>query len=874
MASFLKRFFYGCEAQILRFPWTIVLLTIALTGLSLAYSIKHLSIDTNTSNMLSPDLPFQKNRKRIEQAFPLDSGSLILVVDALTPEETSQAAIKLADILKQQGDRFEAVFIPTENDFFRQQALLYLDQADLDDLAKKLTDAQPFIGHLAQNYHLGGLFEIIGKALNEHDQDLPMDMNPLLLAVDNTLASQLAGNTRYLSWQNLLADNKLNTDSNRSIVIAKPKLHFDNILAAEGAQTAARAAAQAVMKANTSVRVRITGEVALEHEELESVGLNAIWSSLASLLLVCLALWAGLRSVKLMLVTLVILIFGLVLTAGFAAISVGHLNIISIAFACLYIGLGVDYAIHVCLHYREARVLGMVNAAAIGFSLRDVSFSLFLCALTTLFGFVAFIPTDYAGVSELGIISGGGMIIGLLISLVTLPAFLRLFPVKDPKPIKSRLVPSWVNTFPFKYSKAIRIVSILLGLLSCFILTKLTFDSNPINMRDPKSESVSTIRELLASKTDSPFSLTGLATSLEDAKQKAAKFQKLSSVHDVITLSSFVAEDQEAKLVTLEDLNLVLGGQLQNFSSVLDETDRKQALLTFNQELKKAISENTPNAPMATLKQLQQRVDAFLVKAESQPNPNDSYVQLEKNILGLLPFTLDRLRTSLTATEYGIEDIPDYIRIHWQSKDNLYKILITPEKDHNQLENLKEFVRQVQSVDDTVSGLPVADQASGDAVVKAFIEAFSGSFVGIVVLLLIMFRSIKKTLLVVLPLLLAAALTGATNVLLDNPFNFANIIALPLLLGMGVDSGIHVLQRHLSESCSDHELLQSSTARGVVFSSLTTLCSFTSLAFTSHKGTSSMGLLLTIGISLTLLCALIVLPAFSKGMNETKNSRI
>ena len=412
METRLKRFFYKCEAQILRFPWTIVLLTIVLTGLSLDYSIKHLSIDTNTAEMLSPDLPFQKNRKRIEQAFPLDSGSLILVVDALTPEETSQTAIKLMDILKRQGDRFEAVFIPTENDFFRQYALLYLDQADFDDLAKKLTDAQPFIGHLAQNYHLGGLLEIIGKALNEHEQDLPMDMNPLLLAVDSTLASQLAGNKRYLSWQNLLASNKLNTESNRSIVIAKPKLHFDKILAADAAQSAARTAAQDVMKANPTIRVRITGEIALEHEELESVGLNAIWSSLASLLLVCLALWAGLRSIKLMLITLVILILGLVLTAGFAAVSVGHLNIISIAFACLYIGLGVDYAIHVCLHYREARVLGMVNAAAISFSLRDVSFSLFLCALTTLFGFIAFIPTDYAGVSELGIISGGGMIIG------------------------------------------------------------------------------------------------------------------------------------------------------------------------------------------------------------------------------------------------------------------------------------------------------------------------------------------------------------------------------------------------------------------------------------------------------------------------------
>jgi hopanoid biosynthesis associated RND transporter like protein HpnN len=457
---------------------------------------------------------------------------------------------------------------------------------------------------------------------------------------------------------------------------------------------------------------------------------------------------------------------------------------------------------------------------------------------------------------------------------VTLPALFRIFPVKNPKPIRSGLVPDWVTIFPFRYAKSIRVVSLLLGLASCFVLTKLTFDSNPINMRDPNSESVSTIRELLASKTESPFALTGLAGSLEEANQKAEKFKKLSSVHEVITLSSFVAENQEDKLYTLEDLNLILGGQLKNFNNVLVETDRKQALLKFNDELKKAINEQTPNAPIATLQQLQQRVEALITKAESQPDPNASFVQLEKNILGLLPFTLDRLRTSLTATAFGLDDIPDYIKIHWHSAGNLYKILIMPEKDQNKLENLKEFVQQVQTVDDTVSGLPVADQASGDAVVKAFIEAFGGSFIAILILLLVMFRSFKKTYLVILPLLLAAALTGATNVLLDNPFNFANIIALPLLLGMGVDSGIHVLQRHLSESCSDHELLQSSTARGVVFSSITTLCSFTSLAFTSHKGTASMGLLLTIGISLTLLCALVVLPAFSAGVNGVKNSRV
>ena len=269
---------------------------------------------------------------------------------------------------------------------------------------------------------------------------------------------------------------------------------------------------------------------------------------------------------------------------------------------------------------------------------------------------------------------------------------------------------------------------------------------------------------------------------------------------------------------------------------------------------------------------MQQRVEAFIAKADSQANPKDSYALLEKKILGLLPFTLERLKTSLSANEFGLDDLPDYITQHWRTQNNLYKILITPEKDLNVLDNLKEFVRETESVDATISGLPVADQASGSAVVKAFLEAFGGALLAIMLLLLIMFRSFKKTALVLLPLLLASVMTGAANVLLDNPFNFANIIVLPLLLGMGVDSGIHVLQRHLSDACGEHDLLQTSTARGVIFSAITTLCSFTSLAFTTHRGTASMGLLLSIGISLTLLAALIVLPAFSAKLAAQNNS--
>ena len=348
---------------------------------------KHLGINTNTAEMLDPNLPFQQNQRRIDKAFPQDAATLILIVEAGTPEETTLAANELQDKLSVQKDRFDSVYIPTDNAFFRQQALLYLEQTDLDALAKKLTDAQPFIGHLAQNYHLDGLFEIISLALNKRDENLPMDLNPLLVAIDDNINRQLIGKPQRLSWQNLLAEDQLNTDANRTLVIAKPKLDFSEMLPADVAQTSAREAVRAIMTENPSVKIRITGETALEHEELESVTKGAQLAGIVSLVLVFVVQWIGLRSLKLLSITYIVLLMGLIVTAGFAAITVGHLNVISIAFATLYIGLGVDYAVHICLYYRERRVRGYTNDQAIHHSMKGVGSSLFLCALTTALGF-------------------------------------------------------------------------------------------------------------------------------------------------------------------------------------------------------------------------------------------------------------------------------------------------------------------------------------------------------------------------------------------------------------------------------------------------------------------------------------------------------
>lgn len=855
-----ERFTCWWGGILLRFPWLLVLLALLACAAGLHYTVNNLGVNTDTSELLSPDLPFQQNRFRWEKAFPQDAGTILFVVEAPIPELSVMAARRLTKILQERDQLFDYVYINDDNPFFEQQAFLYLDVDELEDLSVKLSDAQPFIGHLAQNYHLSGLLEMIGKALNDQENDLPTDLNPLLRKIDQSIVSVQSGQNRPLSWQQLLdISGDKSAEHYRHIVSARPRVDFQKLQPAEQALNFAHGAIQQVVAQLPGVSIRLTGEKALEQEELETLTNDTVYAGLGSLLLILVMLVIGLRSLKLVSATLIALIMGLILTATYAALVVGHLNVLSVAFAVLYIGLGVDFAIHICLRYRECREHHETNVAAIRESVQTLGFSLFLCALTTSIGFFAFVPTDYKGVSELGLISGGGMFIGLLISLTILPALLQIMPVKNPRRLQPSRLPECICTFPFHHAVGIRIVSILLAIASLFFLSKLSFDSNPVNLRNPHSESVLAFKDLLRSKNDSPFVLISLAESLPSAQQLAGKLQALPAVDNTITLKSFVAEDQERKLDIIDELSLVFGTQLDDFDRPLQHGNTRQALLKLQADITVALENSTGNADPELLQKLHSDIALFIASADAAEQPEKYYRQLDENTLGLLPYTMRQLSRHLNAYPFTLKDLPDYLTMHWVSASGLYKIMTMPLEDLNSAANLREFVKQVQSVDASATGLPVGDIESGKAVVKAFVQAFSTALILITLLLLVILRSIGNTLLVIWPLLL----TGALNVILDNPFNFANIIALPLLMGMGVDSGIHIMHRlHAGFKKGEH-LLQTSTARGVFFSSLTTLCSFTSLAFTSHAGIASMGLLLAIGISFTLVCTLIVLPAFS-----------
>ncbi|MBS1213544.1 MAG: putative rane protein, partial [Proteobacteria bacterium] len=346
-----------------------------------------------------------------------------------------------------------------------------------------------------------------------------------------------------------------------------------------------------------------------------------------------------------------------------------------------------------------------------------------------------------------------------------------------------------------------------------------------------------------------------------EAREKTARFEKLPTVDKVVTLFDFVPKEQEEKLAIIEELGLLLGTQLQNFPAPAEGGVQIETLEMFQKAVEDRLAKKDDpelTALAATLEQFHEQL-----MTEDASTREASLDKLQGSLLNSLPATIRNLAHGLQATEITLDNLPADMAERWRSPSGIYRVQIVPKKDLNDLENLREFIHEGQKVDPDVTDLPVTYLESMNEVVKAFQQAFGIALAAITILLLLILRSFKDTVLVLLPLLLASLFTAAATVILDVPFNFANIIALPLLFGLGVDNGIHMTHRIHYLQSRDDNLLGTSEALGVFYGSLTTIWSFGSLTFMSHKGTASMGILLAIGLLLSLVCSLVVLPAFS-----------
>ena len=855
----------------------VLVAVFALAFFAMRYTVDNLSMNTDTEDMLSEELVWRKLDQEYEKRFPQYDNNILIVVEAATPDQAGDAAALLYERLKPEQALFEFVYYPNALSVFRESGLLYLDTTELQDLSDNLAEVQPFLAKLARDPSLRGLFGVLTEALDAREDGEDVDLNPILTHINAAIEALQDNRPFHMSWQELMSGDKpggagapgagAEKATYREFIVLQPKLDYAGFFPATPAiEKIHRLYEDLDIATSPGAQIRLTGATMLAHEEMLSVMKGTKTAIVLALALVTVIMLVGLGSARLALVTMISLVTGLLFTAAFATLTVGELNLISVAFAVLYIGLGVDFAIHYCLRYREHLIDGADRRHALEQTSVNVGGSLFLCAVSTAIGFFAFIPTDYTGVAELGWISGFGMFISFAVTLTVIPALLSLLPVK-PGPERPARGCRLIDLHPGKILGG----ASLLALASAVLLSGIRFDHNTLNLHDQDGAALMTFRQLLADNDLTPWTGITIADDAAQADSYRDQFASSDLVDKVVSIADFIPGDQDEKLYIIDEMSLLLGDlsvAAQPDAETQSPAARLAALHAFQEKLQ---ADGTNDPVMARLRGNLSGLLADLetplrdgVDSRFRGNGGDGaekLAQLEQSLLASLPGRLEALNASLNADYISLENLPAELKQLWLSADGRQRIEIYPKQDMQDNAALRQFVREIQSITPQVTGSPVNNLEASDAVAAAFKQAFLYAFIAITLMLYVLLTRKRDVFLVLIPLLMAAALTGGISVLAGLPLNFANVIALPLLLGIGVDSGIHIIHRFRTDLPDGKSILATSSARAVVVSSLTTMGGVGNLALSPHAGTASMGMLLTLGIGVTLACMLIVLPA-------------
>ncbi len=840
----------------------------ALITIALAYyTWTHLSINTDTDQMIDPDLPFRQVYENFNQTFPQLANSFLMVVDAATPEEADAVARHLVAELHGRDELVMNAYAPGTGDFFDRHGFLYLDLDELYALTDSLADAEPVLAGLAQDTSLRGLSDVLVLALDDatKNNDPPERLARVLADLTPSAQAAAAGTIRLLSWQELFQDDETDIlEGRRRVVMVQPVLDFTSFTPAKAALAEARRLGEAAEAATPGLTVRLTGKMAIRAEELKSVSEGAKISGIVSFLLVTLILGFGIRSLRLVLAALTTLAIGLVWTASFALAAIGYFNVISIAFAVLFIGLGIDFAIHFVLRYREEIWAGHDSDEALSRTARGVGLPLALAAPTTAIAFYAFAPTAYAGLAQLGIISGTGMFISLFTSLTILPALMTLMPLKHSSaPVASGGNP--VGRLIARHARAFSIAGFIAGAIALVAVPQISFDYDPIKLKDPETESVQAFQDLLAREDSSPYAAQIMAADMAEAAALKSRLEALDSVGRVVTLASYVPGGQAEKLEVLFDTSIFMTPVLMPLESAAPPTaeEQRRALGDLIAGLEALEGANLDAALLDSARPLRlalAQVMAAGEEGEREDGAEDAIERLEDGLLGLFPQVLNRLRRGFATPGVTLADLPADIRTRYEAADGSIRVEVYPRANLGDQVALTRFIDEVSALHSDVTGNAVQVKRAGEIVIDAMQQATATAAVLIILFLLLLFRAARDVALILSPVMLAAAMTAAATVWLNIPFNFANVIVLPLLIGLGVDAGIHLVMRAREESKGSRQILETSTPRAVLLSALTTVGSFGSLALSSHRGTASMGELLTISVFLTLACTLLVLP--------------
>jgi len=838
-----------------RHPWLVVLVALVLSGASAVYVARNFAITTNIAALISSNPPSRQRQSEYNRHFPVHS--IIAVVDAPAPELAAKAADELAAALERRGGSIRAVHEPGGGEFFARNGLLFLPAEETVQTAGALSKAEPLLATLASDPTLRGVTSALESGLTAVDVGrLSLDAmtRPLTLAAD-TLDNVLAGRPAIFSWVSMAQGRPPEPRELRRFLEIDPVLDFAALEPGAKATSAIReTAADLKLGSEYDARVRLTGLVPISDDEFatvrEGAGLNVTLTVVAVLAI----LWFALHSGRIITAVFLSLVAGLAATAALGLVMVHTLNLISVAFFVLFIGIGVDFGIQFSVRYRSERHHidnlhdALLSAAA------KAGGPLVLAGLATAAGFMSFLPTDYRGLAELGQIAGCGMLIAFIASITLLPALLALLNPPGETHAMGFAALAPVDLFLERRRVPVIVGTILVVLAGAPLLLKLPFDFNPMNLRDPHKESVATYNELKQDPQAGGNSIDILTSSLKEADAVAARVAKVPEVSGTFTLSSFIPGDQEPKLAAIDAAAAKLDPSL-NPKSVEPAPSDEEVVDSLNsaaEHLTQLASDEKEGGPgAAAAKRL-----AGLLTQLARSNPVTRQ-RADAAFTPTLKIALDQLRLALHAQRITAENLPRDLAEDWVSADGHARVEVLPKGDSNDSEVLRRFALAVLAVAPNATGPAISFYEAARTIVRAFIEAGGWALLSIAIILWATLRRLTDVLLTLVPLIMAATVTLELCVLLDLPLNFANILALPLLLGVGVAFKIYYI---MAWRAGKTRLLESTLTRAVIFSAMTTATAFGSLWLSHHPGTSSMGKLMALSLVCTMAAAVLFQP--------------
>ena len=835
--------------------WPVVLAACALAILAGGYTARHFQLDTNSENLLSQKATWRQNELRYDRAFPQQDNLIVAVVDGATAERAEEAATSLAAALTCDHRHFTSVRRPDGGPFFEREGLLLLPLKQVKTTTEALIRAQPFLGGLAADPSLRGVMKTLQTTLLGVSSG-----NATLASLDKPIAAfteitdkVLAGERAYFGWSAMLSGAS-DLSRTRRFVQLKPILDFNSLRPGERATKAIRIAVRKLgLTPANGVRVRLTGQVPMADEEFSSITDRG--ELLAALMLgaTLLMLWLALHSVRMIAAILLTVMIGLCITAAAGLLIYGKFNVISVAFVVLFVGLGVDFAIQFCVRYRaERHKLGRLEEA-LAHAGTCTGTGLTLAAVAAAVAFYSFLPTSYAGLAQLGMIAGTGMLITYALSITVLPAWLTLFrPREEAAEIGLHQLAPLDRILTDNCRRVLRAAAVV-GIVALAICPFMHFDADPLDLRNPHSESVATALELMRNPETSSNTVEVLRPSRQAAAQLAARLSKLPVIGRTLTIESFIPDDQPEKLAAIRDAAGLLETVFHPYFVTPPPSDA-DTVASLN-DTAAALRQAANTAKGAPARHARALADSLQRLARAAPAAR---ARATNAFVPGLKTMLKQLDGALHPMAVRFETLPRELKRDWISPDGQYRVEANPSNPATDTKTLRYFTRSVLSVVPDATGTPVVIFESARTIVWSFVEAGGISFAAIVVILGIFLRRFGDELMTLIPLVLAGVLTLATCVIFRIQLNFANIIALPLLFGIGVAFDIYFVMWWRE---GGRNLLQSPLTRAVLMSAGTTGAAFGTLSLSRHPGTASMGLVLMISLFWILVSMLLVLPA-------------